>query len=197
MKYGTPMTIRKTALTALGIVLWVSVLYPASAADLKKLYDPIVQRVATTHSVPADLIHAIIRAESNYDSFALSEKGAMGLMQLMPDTAVQYGVRNVFNPSQNIEGGTKYLKDLIKLYNGQTKLVLAAYNAGQEAVRKYGRTVPPYPETREYINRVMARYKKDVTGTRVRTPMFEVRDASGKVVLVTNDPVLARQKTGY
>jgi soluble lytic murein transglycosylase-like protein len=183
------MTIRKTGLAALGIVLWVSVLFPASAADLKKLYNPIVENVATKHRVPADLIHAIIRAESNYDSFALSDKGAMGLMQLMPETASQYGVKNVFDPAQNIEGGTKYVKDLMRLYNSQTNLVLAAYNAGQEAVRKYGGNIPNYKETREYISRVMASYKEPV----VRKGIVKMYDASGKVIL-TNDPEFFRLK---
>jgi soluble lytic murein transglycosylase-like protein len=184
MKYGTPMTIRKTWLTALGIVVWVSALFPASAADLKKLYNPIVENVAAKHQVPADLIHAIIRAESNYDSFALSEKGAMGLMQLMPETAAQYGVRNVFDPVQNIEGGTKYVKDLIRIYEGKTNLILAAYNAGQEAVRKYGGNVPNYRETRDYIDRVKAGYKKERIP---RTRIYTVIDASGKRT-ATNDP---------
>ncbi len=184
------MTARKTALCVLALALLgsgpPSAAAGASTADLQRLYDPIVQRVARDHGIEAGFIHAVIRAESNYDSFALSEKGAMGLMQLMPDTAVQYGVRNVFDPVQNIEGGTKYLKDLIRLYNGQPKLVLAAYNAGQEAVRKYGRQIPPYPETRVYIDRVMAAYP--VTNLRAKgRRVSKVYDASGKVTL-TNFP---------
>lgn len=182
------MTIRKTGLTALGIVLCAAALFPASTADLKKLYAPIVENVAAKHRVPADLIHAIIRAESNYDSFALSEKGAMGLMQLMPETAAQYGVKNVFDPAQNIEGGTRYLKDLIELFHKETKLVLAAYNAGQEAVKKYGRTIPPYQETRDYISRVMAGYNQRTV--RSITKMY---DSSGKLIL-TNDPDFFRLK---
>ncbi len=169
----------------LGLVIGASSLYSATAADLKRLYDPIVVKIARTHQVPAELIHAVIRAESDYDSFAFSVKGAMGLMQLMPETAAQYGVRNVFDAAQNIEGGTKYLKDLIRLYGGETKLVLAAYNAGQEAVRKYGRRIPPYPETRAYIARVMARYPKERTETRTR--IYTVIDASGKK-MATNYP---------
>ena len=191
MIYGTPMTIRKTCLTALGIVLWVSALFPASAADLKKLYDPIVQRVSRAYGVDAGLIHAVIRAESNYDSFALSEKGAMGLMQLMSETASQYGVKNVFDPAQNIEGGTRYLKDLIQLYSCETQLVLAAYNAGQEAVRKWGKRIPPYQETRDYISRVMAVYPME--RTRTRTRIITVIDASGKKT-ATNDPGYFRVK---
>ncbi|HYA48468.1 MAG TPA: lytic transglycosylase domain-containing protein [Burkholderiales bacterium] len=182
---------RKSAFVALGIALWASRLFSASATDLKRIYDPVVRQVAAAHRVPADLIHAIIRAESNYDNFALSEKGAMGLMQLMPETAAQYGVRNVFDAVQNIEGGAKYLKDLIQLYNGQTKLVLAAYNAGQEAVKRYGGRIPNYPETRAYIARVMAAYPKEKTVTRTR--IFTVIDASGKRT-ATNDPDYFRLK---
>ncbi|MEN6310681.1 MAG: lytic transglycosylase domain-containing protein, partial [Acidobacteriota bacterium] len=142
------MTIRKRGRKALAAVLFAAALASSSAAaDLRQFYNPIVQQIAVKHGVEADLIHAIIRAESAYDNFALSEKGAMGLMQLMPDTAAQYGVRNVFDAAQNIEGGTKYLKDLIRLYSGQTRLVLAAYNAGQEAVKRYGGRIPPYQET--------------------------------------------------
>ena len=189
MIYGTPMIIRKMALTALGIILGGAALFPASASDLKALYNPIVLQVASKHGVEAKLIHAIILAESNYDNFALSEKGAMGLMQLMPETAGQYGVRNVFDPAQNIEGGTKYLKDLIRIYDGKTNLILAAYNAGQEAVRKFGGNVPNYKETREYISRVMASYNKPV----VRSRVVKMYDASGKLVL-TNDPDFFRVK---
>ncbi len=184
------MTARKTAFLALALSLFWAAGFSASAADLQRLYDPIVQRVARVHDVPAGFIHAVIRAESNYDQFALSEKGAMGLMQLMPDTAVQYGVRNVFDPAQNIEGGTKYLKDLMRLYNGKTDLVLAAYNAGQEAVRKYG-SIPPYPETREYIRRVRANFNRPVMRPRV----YKVYDESGKLIL-TNDPASIRSKKG-
>ncbi len=188
------MTIRKMTLTALGIVLWAVALFPASSADLKNLYDPIVKQVAGKTGVPADFIHAVILAESNYDNFALSDKGAMGLMQLMPETASQYGVRNVFDAAQNIEGGTKYLKDLMRLYNSQTNLVLAAYNAGQEAVRKYGGNIPNYKETRDYIQRVKAQYNKPVI--RSTRPIVKVRDESGRIVLTT-DPELVRQKTDY
>jgi soluble lytic murein transglycosylase-like protein len=190
---GTPMTIRKMGLTALGIVLWNFLLFPASVADLKRLYHPIVQEVAIKHTVPADLIHAIIRAESNYDSFALSDKGAMGLMQLMPETASQYGVKNVFDPAQNIEGGTKYLKDLIRIYDGKTNLILAAYNAGQEAVRKFGGSIPDYKETRAYISRVTASYKNPNVKRSNGRGIVKMYDSSGKLVL-TNDPEFFRLK---
>jgi soluble lytic murein transglycosylase-like protein len=180
-----PMFIRKAALTTLTVALWGSSLFSASAADLRNLYDPIVKRVARTYGIDAGFIHAVIGAESNYDNFALSEKGAMGLMQLMPETAVQYGVRNVFDAAQNIEGGARYLKDLVDLFKGDTRLVLAAYNAGQEAVKRYGKRIPPYPETRDYISRVMSGYKKERIQTRTRILTFI--DSSGKRV-ATNDP---------
>jgi soluble lytic murein transglycosylase-like protein len=165
-------------------------IFSATAADLRKIYDPVIKKVAGKYRIDPALVHVIIRAESNYDSFAISDKGAMGLMQLMPATAKQYEVNNVFDSAQNIEGGIKYLKDLVKLYDGQTRLVLAAYNAGQEAVRKY-KGIPPYPETRAYIAGIMKTYKKPTVMTRNSTYM--VKDASGRTLL-TNDPQLAGKK---
>lgn len=162
----------------------VSCLFSASAADLRKLYEPVVKKVAGKYRIDPELVHFVIRAESNYDVFAISPKGAMGLMQLMPATALQYGVRNVFDPAQNIEGGVRYLGDLVKLYNGQTKLVLAAYNAGQEAVRRY-KGIPPYPDTKAYIAGIMRNYKKPTVSS--KNPTYMVKDASGRTLLV-NDP---------
>jgi soluble lytic murein transglycosylase-like protein len=172
----------RAAALAAGAVLCAGSLLSASAGDLKRLYDPVVARISQKHAVPAALIHAVIQAESNYDRFAISDKGAMGLMQLMPSTAARYGVMNVFDPDQNIEGGAKYLKDLIRLYGRRTDYVLAAYNAGQEAVRRYS-GVPPYQETRDYIRRVQAAYPKPL----VRKPIYKFVDASGRTVL-TDDP---------
>jgi soluble lytic murein transglycosylase-like protein len=169
---------------ALLLLALVPRLIGASAADLRKLYGPIVKQVAGKHRIDPELVHIVIRAESNYDAFAISSAGAMGLMQLMPATALQYGVQNVFDPAQNIEGGVRYLKDLVRLYNGQTKLVLAAYNAGQEAVRKY-KGIPPYPETKGYIASIMRTYKKPTVTS--HSPTYMVKDASGRTVLV-NDP---------
>jgi len=152
--------------------------------ELKQQYDPIIQACARQYYVPAELIHSIIRAESAYDSTAISPKGAVGLMQLMPETASQYGVSNSFDPAENIKGGVKYLKDLIKLFNGNTAKVLAAYNAGQEALKKF-KGIPPYQETREYIRRVMASYSKPYISGGV--PIRKFVDASGQHVF-TNDP---------
>jgi soluble lytic murein transglycosylase-like protein len=179
----------KTAFATCLFLAVVSCLYSASAADLRRIYDPVVRKVARAHSIDPELVHVIIRAESNYDVFAISDKGAMGLMQLMPATAMQYGVKNVFDPAQNIEGGVLYIKDLVKLYKDptkQTQLVLAAYNAGQEAVRKY-KGIPPYPETKAYIAGIMRTYKKP--SVRTGNPLYKGYDASGKY-LVTTDPSL-------
>ena len=157
---------------------------PGGRPDLKQQYDPIVQTYARRMHVDAELIHLIIRAESNYDSRAVSPKGAVGLMQLMPATAAQYGVQDRFDPDENIEGGVKYLKDLIKLFNGRTAEVLAAYNAGQEALKKFN-GIPPYAETKEYIRRIMASYQRPFI--RGGIPIRKFVDSSGQHVF-TNDP---------
>ena len=100
----------------------------------------------------------MIRAESGWDVRAVSPKGAAGLMQLMPQTAERYGVRDRFDPRQNIDGGVRYLKDLLILFDGELNLALAAYNAGEGAVIRVGRAVPPYPESRQYVKRVTRFY---------------------------------------
>jgi len=146
-------------------------------------YDKLIQDISMKHGVDSSLIHSIIRAESNYNPSAISQKGAVGLMQLMPETAKQYGVRNIFDPKENVEGGVKYIKDLIRLYNAKTDLVLAAYNAGQEAVKKYS-GIPPYDETRNYIERVKSSYDKPFI--KHRTKIYKFLDESGRVVF-TND----------
>ena len=153
-------------------------LYPNP--QLQAQYDDLVRNIAQKYRVEYALIHSIIRAESNYDRFAVSPKGALGLMQLMPETAIQYGVKNVFNPRENIEGGVKYLKDLIKLYNGKTDLVLAAYNAGQEAVKKY-KGIPPYKETRNYISKIMNRFGYDKDYIKRKTIIYKFYDKDGKL----------------
>lgn len=157
----------------------------------KKPYDDIILSVAQENRVPPELVHSIIKTESNYDTWAISSKGAMGLMQLMPLTATQYKVMNVFDPRQNIQGGVKYLVDLIKLYEGDTKHVLAAYNAGQEAIKKYG-GIPPYPETKNYIRKVMAEYPKSKIST--RTKIYAFYDENGRYVLTDNKALWEKSK---
>jgi soluble lytic murein transglycosylase-like protein len=118
------------------------------------LYQDMIVEQSDLHGVDANLVHAVIQAESAYDPRAVSVKGAMGLMQLMPETAEKYGVLNAFNPAQNIRAGVAYLKSLLVKYNENVELALAAYNAGPGAVKKYGGTVPPYRETRKYVEKI-------------------------------------------
>ena len=114
---------------------------------------PTVEQIAAEQSLPPELIHSVIKVESNYNPFAISPKGALGMMQLVPATARRFGVSDVFNPADNIQGGARYLKYLLDLYHGDYPLALAAYNAGEDAVARY-RGVPPFPETRNYVNQV-------------------------------------------
>ncbi len=124
-----------------------------SAAD----YQQIISEVSNQHGVPESLISAMIRAESNYNPKAVSAKGAVGLMQLMPETARSLGVRNIYDSYENIEGGTRYLKQLLDKFDGNLIHSLAAYNAGPGAVERYG-GVPPYEETNRYIKNVLKYY---------------------------------------
>jgi soluble lytic murein transglycosylase-like protein len=112
-------------------------------------------RIARRHGVDDKLVLAVIQVESRYDAFAVSPRGAMGLMQLMPKTAARFEVTNAFDPVQNVEGGVRYLKELLERYSGQVRLALAAYNAGEEAVERHS-GIPPYRETVDYVRRVMA-----------------------------------------
>jgi soluble lytic murein transglycosylase-like protein len=112
-----------------------------------------VERIAAEQSLPPELIHSVIKLESDYNPFAVSPKGARGIMQLVPETAHRFGVSDTFNVVQNIQGGARYLKYLLDLYHGDYSLALAAYNAGEAAVARHG-GVPPYPETRNYVEGV-------------------------------------------
>jgi hypothetical protein len=118
---------------------------------------PMVEQAAKTHNLDPLLVDSVIQVESNYNPYAISPKGAEGLMQLMPATARMLGVSNAFDPQQNIEAGVRYLKQLKDLYKGDDRLALAAYNAGPGAVDKY-KWVPPYAETQSYVNEVGKRY---------------------------------------
>jgi hypothetical protein len=120
--------------------------------DYGARFAPIIDQIAAKHDVDAKLVRAVIKVESDYQEHARSRKGAMGLMQLMPATARQFGVTDPYDARSNIEGGIKYLKSLLQQFD--LKFALAAYNAGEAAVRRFG-GIPPYPETRDYVNRIL------------------------------------------
>jgi soluble lytic murein transglycosylase-like protein len=124
----------------------------------KKRFTDLIEQTAYRHQVDAKLVHAVIQTESAYNSSAQSPKGAVGLMQLMPDTARRFGVIDRNDPDQNVDGGTRYLKYLITLFNPNIDLAVAAYNAGENAVIRYNNSIPPYPETQNYVKQVLALY---------------------------------------
>jgi len=129
-------------------------------AERARAYDDLISEHSRTHGVRADLVRAVMQVESAFNPYARSPKGAMGLMQLMPATAKQYGVTNAFNPAENVRAGVAYLRELLDRYQNNEELALAAYNAGPGAVDKHGQSVPPYRETRNYvaqINKMAAR----------------------------------------
>jgi len=125
----------------------------------KPYREHVVEAAKATNLDPA-LIYAVMATESNYNARAVSNKGAMGLMQLMPDTARRYGVKekDIRQPDKNIRAGAQYLADLVQMFDGDLRLALAGYNAGENVVVRYGNRIPPYPETRAYVPRVLAHY---------------------------------------
>lgn len=130
------------------------VLFNIKPTEIVK-YDVMISKAAEKYKVDPALVKAIIKTESNFNHKAVSPKGAQGLMQLMPRTAHALQVEDSFKPENNIEGGVRYLRYLLNLFEGNTVLALAAYNAGENAVIKYGRTIPPYRETVNYVQRVL------------------------------------------
>ncbi|HEY4974763.1 MAG TPA: transglycosylase SLT domain-containing protein, partial [Steroidobacteraceae bacterium] len=129
--------------------------YLASAA----VYDPIIERAAKLNRLHPDLLRAVIVMESAYNPRAVSARGAKGLMQLEPATAARYRVSDVFDPSQNVNAGSRYLHDLLQRYDGKLEIALAAYNAGEQAVERYGRRIPPFAETLHYVPSVLRMYR--------------------------------------
>lgn len=124
-------------------------------------YTTLIDEVARETGLKPELLHAVIRAESAYDPTAVSHAGAGGLMQLMPGTAERYGVLDRFDPRQNVRGGARYLRDLLKMFDRNLQLALAGYNAGENAVIQYDRTIPPYAETQQYVKRVLQYYVEE------------------------------------
>ena len=136
---------------------------------VKPPFRELVEAAAARYSVDADLITSVIAVESNFDPRALSRKNARGLMQLLPETAARLGVQNIYDPQENIDAGTRYLRELLQKYNNDLVLTLAAYNAGPERVQQYGR-VPPFPETLSYVRRVKRSYDKSKSKASTKTP---------------------------
>ena len=155
--------------------------------------DELVEQSARNHGVDPLLVRSVIQVESNFNPNAVSNKGAQGLMQLMPTTARDLGVTNPMNPKENIEGGVKYLKYLQNQFNDPA-LALAAYNAGEGAVRRYGNWIPPYPETQDYVVKVARNYKQAkaaAAAAAVKHPMAAAAPPSTAPTVKTEVPVAA------
>lgn len=138
----------------------------ASSERNRSRFTPLIDEVAQQLRLRPALLHAVIKAESAYDPKALSRTGARGLMQLMPDTARRYGVHDSWDPRANLTGGAAYLRDLLVMFEQDLRLALAAYNAGENAVKKFGNQIPPYPETQAYVTRVLSYYQENRTSGR-------------------------------
>lgn len=130
----------------------------------RKRFASKIAEVAKRYQVPEALLHAVITIESAYDPNAISRAGAVGLMQLMPATARRYGVANRRNPYANLTGGTRYLKDLLIRFDRNLELALAGYNAGENAVEKFGNQIPPFDETQNYVRKVLELYTQQSEG---------------------------------
>ncbi len=140
--------------------------YDARLLARASIYDPIIERAAASQAIEANLLRAVIVVESGFNSRAVSRRGAVGLMQLMPSTARRFGVSDLNDPGQNVVAGASYLKFLIKRFGNDVRLALAAYNAGEDAVDRSGGRIPPYSETQAYVPRVLGIYQKLLAQTR-------------------------------
>lgn len=164
---------------------------PQSANSLEQT----IRAAARDFQVDPDLVKAVIKIESDYDANAVSWAGAMGLMQLMPDTAAMHGVADPFNPAQNIRGGVRHIAYLLERFSGDLPLTLAAYHAGATTVERADLKIPPIDETRKYVRKVLETYKK-YRGPEKRRGLYRVITADGSVIY-TNAPDSYRSAGGY
>lgn len=132
----------------------------AAFENNRREFAPLIEAAANKYSLDPALLHAVIRAESAYNPGAVSNKGAAGLMQLMPQTAARFGVRDRFDPEENVEGGAHYLSDLLDMFQSDVRLAVAAYNSGENTVKKFGYQVPPIAETQDYVVKVLNYYRR-------------------------------------
>lgn len=165
----------------------------SAAKKLPQAYTEIIKTACDRHGVDPALVHAIVKVESDFNPQAISRKGAMGLMQLMPQTALEMNVRNSFNPNENIDGGVKYLRYLIKQYSGNLSLALAAYNSGETAVNKWG-TIPPYRETQDYVQKILGLYNGTGHPASPRYTIYVGYGEDGDILL-TDDPYKHKNRT--
>jgi len=160
MKGGSVEVLAQDVVTIEPEDVFTSVPAPPQPPAADPLFRNLIADAASRYGVDAELITSVIAAESNFDPKAVSRKNARGLMQLLPETAARFGVKDVFDPKENIEAGTRYLRELLQMYNSDLTLTLAAYNAGPERIQQYGR-VPPFTETVSYVRRVKRNYEKN------------------------------------
>ena len=159
---------------------------PITSGNIPSAYLDIINSACTKHGVDPSLVHALVKVESDFNPYAISRKGAMGLMQLMPETAVTWNVKNSFDPTENIDGGVQYLRYLIDRYEGNLSLALAAYNSGETAVKKWG-TIPPYKETQQYVQRILRIYNGGTSkGFVSRYTIYMGYSEDGALILTDN-----------
>jgi Transglycosylase SLT domain len=176
--------------TAKGAGTLVSSRTIAYAVTDPTAYDRLIRRTATAHQVDASLVKAVMHIESAFNPHAVSHKGAQGLMQLMPDTAQRYGAYDLFDPVQNVRAGVKYLKDLQKLFKNNTRLVLAAYNAGENAVLRY-KGIPPYSETQDYVRKVIKVHQRYAAAEHSRTRVAHAAVPAARKLVSAPEPVIS------
>ena len=153
---------------------------PLEVSTNNRSIDSLIEAAATRNGIDKRLMMAVMKQESSFNPRATSYKGACGLMQLMPATAARFGVRNIYDPEQNIEGGARYLRFLLDTFGGSVELALAGYNAGEGAVMKYGNRIPPYAETQDYVRKISAHYARLANGEYVKVSSVAAVTPSAK-----------------